>query len=398
MTIRERLFNTIKFKKVDRFSYRFGVPRKSTYFAWHLQGLPKELEGDDFLRWVGYDIEPKDAPKIFVDFEAVPKFEVKILEIIGDKKIWIDEFGVKRIDHIKPPTEGFVTRRYLEFPVKNKQDFKEIIKRFNPDSPERLSYNFEENCEKLKDRTWDIGLTIPGLFWKPRDWLGFENLCMKYVEDPDLVHNMIDFWTEFIIKLISRVLTKINIDYIFLNEDMAYKTALMISPRMCEEFLVPGWKKIIKYAKSNGVSMVWFDCDGCVTELIPILIECGFDAIWPIEIAANNDPIEYREKYGNNIALMGCIDKRKLTKSKKEVKEEVLSKVPFLSKGGGFIPGVDHGVPPDVKLRNYLYMVELIKAIAEGRDPDKIEKSPLEDELKPIVEEWHPGMVCRDDE
>jgi len=40
-----------------------------------------------------------------------------------------------------------------------------------------------------------------------------------------------------------------------------------------------------------------------------------------------------------------------------------MSKVPFLIKQGGYIPYIDHAVPPDVSLENYIYYLNLLKEI-----------------------------------
>jgi len=49
---------------------------------------------------------------------------------------------------------------------------------------------------------------------------------------------------------------------------------------------------------------------------------------------------------------------------KARVEEEVMGKVRTLIRQGGYIPTVDHRVPPDVPLENYLYCLELIDRVA----------------------------------
>jgi len=92
-------------------------------------------------------------------------------------------------------------------------------------------------------------------------------------------------------------------------------------------------------------------------------LEGGVNMLYPLEVAANTDAIEYRKKYGKKLILMGNIDKRALRNTKKEVEEEVMKKIPYLLKEGGYIPFVDHAVPPDVPLENFKYYLELIKKI-----------------------------------
>ena len=56
-----------------------------------------------------------------------------------------------------------------------------------------------------------------------------------------------------------------------------------------------------------------------------------------------------------------------MAKGKREIREEVMSKVPFLVESGGFIATCDHAVPADVPLDYYLYYLELIREISMGR-------------------------------
>ena len=95
------------------------------------------------------------------------------------------------------------------------------------------------------------------------------------------------------------------------------------------------------------------------------------------------------------MALLGAIDKRELRFDFARVKQEVMSKVPWLIEQGGYIPGVDHGIPPDVPVRNFLYMAELIKALAEGRKIGKVNIDCYENILGPIKEEWTMELAQR---
>jgi len=78
------------------------------------------------------------------------------------------------------------------------------------------------------------------------------------------------------------------------------------------------------------------------------------------------DPVKIRKKYGKNLALMGGIDKRELAKDKKAIEKEVRRKILPMLKAGGYIPTVDHTVPPDVPLENFLYYLELKRKLVEG--------------------------------
>jgi len=113
----------------------------------------------------------------------------------------------------------------------------------------------------------------------------------------------------------------------------------------------PRYWKLVRFLREKGVSVLIMDCDGHIGELIPFWLDVGITTVSPIEIAAGNDPVTYRKRYGKNLGMLGGIDKRELRFDKTQVRAEVLSKVPWLVEQGGYIPSVDHGVPPDIPVR-----------------------------------------------
>ena len=383
MTPRERYYNTIHFLPTDRFTYSFGGPRQSTLDAWEYQGLDRDAS---WAELIGQD------PRAGLPLNNLPDppFEERTLETQGDKRIWIDNLGATRIDETHPTTPGFVTRRWLRFPVENRADYEEMKKRHLPDSSGRVPENIEEIRKNLDPATRRgiLGVTVQGPFWKVRDWVGFENLCLLCADDPGWVREMFDFACDFAIENLRGRIEGLEVDHLFVNEDMAYKHASMISPQMVRELMFPGYRRLLDFLRSAGVRNIIMDCDGHIGQLIPLWIETGFHGTWPCEIAALNDPVVYRKEYGTDIAFLGCIDKRELRFGFEQVKAEIMGKVPFLMEKGGFVPGVDHGVPPDVPVRNYFYMCELLKAVAEGRDVDKVDIDRYQDVLGPIREDW----------
>jgi uroporphyrinogen decarboxylase len=104
--------------------------------------------------------------------------------------------------------------------------------------------------------------------------------------------------------------------------------------------------------------------DGNLNELIPLWLESGINYVNPLEVAAGNDAVAIRKKYGKALILSGTIDKRALAKGEEATREEVMSKVPFLLERGGYFPSVDHSVPPDVTFENYCYYINLIRDVA----------------------------------
>jgi uroporphyrinogen decarboxylase len=408
MTPRERFRTIVRGQQPDRMPYYFGGPRASTFAAWRKQGLSEE----QYRHWSAFIGEEGFTGVGKFDCGPIPRFEERVLEEHGNVRIWIDHWGVKRMDAIHQPTAGFATRRYLEFPVKTPADFEEMKKRFDPHTPERTipvpgenerptlnpdGYRVYQATVCWRDRVEEcdrsenpVSLGVPGLWWTARDWAGFEGLCMMCVEQPNLVHEMMEYWTWFITELFDEPLRAIKVDVVILNEDMAFKTHAMISPRMMREFMLPRYRRLYRFFKERGVECVMMDSDGYIGQILEVFIPDALDGCTPVEIAANNDPERYLHQYPH-LFLMGGIDKRELMRSKAEVRREVVKRYRIARELGRYIPTVDHGVPPDVPLRNFLYMVELIKGFAQGEDLDTYEPPcVLEHQLGPIEEMFDP--------
>ncbi len=388
--------------------YVFGGPRASTFAAWRKQGLSQEQQGN----WGALTGAESSTGIGKLYCGPVPPVEEEVLEERDNYRIWRDHWGVKRLDAINQPTDGFVTRSYIEHAVKSPADWEEIKWRFDAHSPERTGpggdgapltdLNPNRYRHMSEARLWPdvveecnasenpVLVVVPCLYWTLRDLCGFEGLSMMFYDQPDLVHDMMDYWTWFLMELLEEPLSHIRVDHIILNEDMAFKGQSMISPAHMREFMLPRYGRLYAFFKEKGIAVVEMDSDGYNGQIIPVMYPTSIDAIQPIEIAAGNDPEVFLQEYPG-IFLEGGIDKRELRFSNEQARVEVARRYRTAREYGGYIPHVDHGVPPDIPLRTFLYMVELLRGFADGEDLETYEPPcELEKQLGPIEEMFDP--------
>ncbi len=357
------------FGRPDRVPFRPGWPRESTLAAWRQQGLPKganwysallELLGlpPEGARQTETDIQP--------DLRMRPWFEEKVLAHDGGHYIVQDWMGAvveisDRYDFsYLRSARDFVTRKWHRFPVQTRDDWARMKERYDPHDPGRQPEGLEAKAHALHNRDTVAALTLNGPFWQMREWCGFEGLCMLMVDDPDLVDEMAGYWTEFISIALAPVLRNVQLDAVTISEDMAFKGHSMISPDMVRRFLMPSYQHWVPEIKASGCPIVDMDSDGYVGDLIPLWIEAGINSCWPVEVAAGNDIVEYRRRYGRRMAYGGGIDKRAIATGGETMRAEVMRVVPPLLEEGGFIPGCDHGVPPDVSWPGFVAYSRLL--------------------------------------
>lgn len=368
MTPRERTLKTLLFEQPDLVPLEPGHGRKSTRENWYQQGLPRKVKNinECAYRLAGGTLPwPRNGKTFPVNERMVPQFEEKVLEkkensqIVQDWKGNICEISNDYTVAYLRNAIDFVTRRWIKCPVETRTDWKNMKKRYDPDDPHRLPANPRELGKDLVDRDWFLEIQLPGPFWQLREWLGFENLCVLFYDDPDWTREMINFWGEYIIALLQQVFKYFIPDSVHISEDMAYKSFSMISPDMCREFLLPVWKKWGDLVRAAGIPIYAVDSDGYIGELIPLWIQAGINVCDPIEVAAGNDINQYRQTFGRQMAFRGGVDKRAMAKGGTVIENE-MELLEMVIKDGGYIPSCDHGVPPDVSWPDYLHYVKIL--------------------------------------
>ena len=368
MNPRQRFIQTLSFGTPDRIPFQPGYPRESTRARWHTEGLPENADSSAHLIEV-LGIEPEQGTKPGVSLNVsgimIPQFEEKVLEhknghyICQDWKGNICEISDKfDVTYLRSPID-FVTRRWIRCPVQNRDDWEQMKLRYQLDTPGRFPDDFAERCRMAKESDWPVSVHFSGPFWQMREWCGLEGLCFLIVDQPDLVADMAAFWTDFVSKILERILQSVTPDIFWISEDMAYKAKAMISPAMVRWICMPSWVRWTKQAMDAGVPLVDVDSDGFIGELIPLWIESGVNVCDPVEVAAHNDIVDFRRQFGSQISFRGGIDKRAIAKGGQTIRDEHKRIEPVI-KGGGFIPSCDHGVPSDISWPNFVDYARLL--------------------------------------
>lgn len=369
MNERERFIETMTFGSPDRIpNHELGLWGQ-TVERWIGEGMPTDaLKGNFFEGEPFFKLDRREF--VNVNVNMIPPFEAMVIEEDERTILYRDEQGILR----KALKEGTVrgTRPsmdlYIDFPVKTREDFHRIKERYDPFSPGRYPSDWEEKAKRWERRDCPLCLLANGTFGfysMLRRWMGTVNLSYAFYDTPELVEEMLDFLCDFFIETTRRAVKELDIDYFNFFEDFAGKGGPLLSPQIFRRLFLPRYKRVIEFLRGNGINIITLDSDGNIEVLIPLLIEVGVTGIWPLEVASGMEPAKLRKEYGSSLALSGGIDKRALAKNRESIRRELL-KVASLIEQGGYIPTVDHTVPPDVSYSNFLYYLELKLKLLEG--------------------------------
>jgi uroporphyrinogen decarboxylase len=127
--------------------------------------------------------------------------------------------------------------------------------------------------------------------------------------------------------------------------------------------MAPYTRRFVDFAKQHGVGLVIVDCDGLITELVPLWVKCGVTGLFPLE--ALNDIAAIREAYPR-LRLLGGVDKRPLIGGSKDAIDLELARIGKVMRKGGYIPHIDHAVPADIGFKNFVYYRQKLNGIIDG--------------------------------
>lgn len=372
MTPRERFHACMTYQPVDRVpNHEVGVWAQ-TKQQWRKEGLATDdMHWDWFVGDPHWDMDPREYIQVSTDM--YPPYEEKVLSREGETETIQRSNGVISKALVTGTVEGMRMSmdEYISFPVETAADFTALKKRYRAESAVRYPPYWEEILLpgwRRREHPLVLGenISIQGYYWRGREWMGTENLSYGWYDEPEMMHEMMEFITEFTIEVTRPFLeTDVRPDYVFINEDLSMKTGPLLSPATYTEFILPELKKLVAFFKSHGVQWVIIDTDGNPELVIPHFMEAGVDGIWPLERAADMDPLAIRQKFGRDLRLWGGVDKRELAKDAAAIDAHLRSFVPLIEEGG-FIPTVDHLVPPDVPLANFEHYMQRKHQLLRG--------------------------------
>jgi hypothetical protein len=245
--------------------------------------------------------------------------------------------------------------------VTDRESWRAVARRYDPCSPVRYPLWWDALKAAWEVRDYPLcllGNGTAGLYSQLRSWVGTEEISYLFFDDPGLVEAMLDTYTDFLLSVTERARREVRFDWFNFFEDFAGKGGPLVSPAIFRRFLLPRYRRIIDAFRASGIRHFWLDSDGDPRALIPLLLEAGITCLWPNEIAAGCDPREVRREYGSALALAGGIDKRELAKGRAAINAELEARMLPMLESGGFIPHLDHMVPPDISLDDFRWYNE----------------------------------------
>ncbi len=347
MTSRERVHLVLNGGVPDR------VPFQDAYWTttlerWRTEGLPSDVLPQDYFGC--------EMVRLTGDYSL--QFPVETHEKTDRYHIYRDANGATRKD--LNTADGW-TPGWLSFAIQNRDDWKRYKKQAGF-HPSRITSDVQKAYDVARMQNRFIAFSPHACFHPTWHKVGLENMLIWMVEDPELVNEMFAAHTQMIVDLYDNMKALgMAFDGAWLSDDLGYRSAPLISPKMYRELVMPHHKRLCDHFAKDGLKTI-LHSDGDVSPLIPDFLTAGFSALHPLEAKVENlDVHRLKPVWGKKLVLFGNIDVRKLAGTKEDVEEEIQNKVGFAKTGGGYLFHSDHSVPNDVSLENYRFALKMLE-------------------------------------
>ena len=409
MNSRERILAAINHKEPDRVPIDLGATPSSGISLVAYQNLIKHI-GKDHLKSHVYDVvqevvQPEmefldhygvDVLDIGRNFNQDPNYWHKLELIEGHSSLYPKWFNPEKQkdnswmaannkgEFIGRMPQGATFFDQIVFPYKdafpdNYSGMDDAMNRsvwggfgFTPwdwaDQPDFWKTLREKTIE-LKGQT-DKALLL-GVGCNLFEWGMFlrsmENFLTDLYLNPKETHKLLDALMDRHMDLLSKVVDTVGdvVDILKFGDDFGMNSGPFIPAEIHNEFFQKREKQMCDFVKSNSSMKTMIHSCGGIYEIIPGLIDAGFDIINPVQInAANMEPEKLKREFGKDLTFWGGgVDTKSILNNAtpQQVKDHVKKNVEIFNKDGGFIFNTVHNIMPDVPPENIVAMFEAIR-------------------------------------
>jgi len=355
MTTRELWRNIMHYGRFDRMPVTVVGGWDETRRRWADEGLPSDANLCEHFQGV-----PRWR-QIAVNMEPYPPFEEEIFEET-------DQYVIKR-----HPWYGVVEKhikgrssvpQFIRAELRTADDWPAFRERLRPDE-RRIPADLDAQIAAAESSSLPIVIRTVSLMGAIRNWMGVENMCYLMHDAPDVYAEMVDTSAELSCWAIDQIISRMREtpDMALGWEDICGRSGPLVSPRVFERCVAPGYRKVTAKLRAHGITLHAIDTDGDISALAGLWLEAGVNVQFPFEIGVwNADPMSFRQRYGRELRIIGGFNKLALEKGPKEIDAEIARRLPLMTEGG-FVLQPDHAITPDTPLANYRYYIERIREL-----------------------------------
>jgi uroporphyrinogen decarboxylase len=219
----------------------------------------------------------------------------------------------------------------------------------------------------IQDRRYAVVGGQCSLFWHDLiDLMGMENACVKMHEEPRLIDTVLQYVVDWYVALNRRIFEAARqyLDIFLIANDFGSQRGPVMSVAMFQRFMAPHLRRLVILGHDYRLKVVFHSCGG-IYPLIPTLIECGIDALNPLQPCRGMDFRRLKAEFGKHLVLSGGIDAQHtlIEGAPADVCAKTREVLEIMKPRGGYIGGLSHdAVQGEMPVANVLAMFDTLYA------------------------------------
>jgi hypothetical protein len=213
----------------------------------------------------------------------------------------------------------------------------------------------------------DIAL-VPATFLKnPKGIRSVEEWYMSTLTRPDFIMKVFEKQAQIALKNIELLAEAVGdyVQVVFVSgTDFGMQNGLFTSLESYRELFQPFHKMVNDKIHQLTNWKTFIHTCGAIYDLIPDLIDAGFDILNPVQISATGmDPRRLKNEFGPHITFWGGgVDTQSTLPfgTPGEVYKEVLKNIEILAENGGYVFNTVHNIQSNVPIENILAMYRAV--------------------------------------
>jgi len=222
---------------------------------------------------------------------------------------------------------------------------------------------------KLKNET-DKALII-GVGCNLFEWGTFvrrmDNFMMDLYLEPENVERFLDALMEKHLATLEKVCNSVGdvVDFIKFGDDLGGMNGPFMDPDTYRNIFKSRHKQLCDFTKKHSTAHTYLHSCGSIYQLIPDLIDAGFEVLNPVQTNATDmAPEKLKREFGKEVTFWGGGLESVGTLNSgipEKVRSQVLERLEIFSQGGGYVFNTVHNILPDVPPENVVAMFDAVK-------------------------------------
>jgi Uroporphyrinogen decarboxylase (URO-D) len=214
----------------------------------------------------------------------------------------------------------------------------------------------------------DIALVPAPWAKNPRGIRNVEEWYMSTVTRREYVYQVFERQCEIALENLARLYQVVGdrIAAVYMSgADFGMQTGSFISPKAYRDLYQPFQKQLNDWVHRNTPWKCFVHSCGSIVNLMPDMIDAGFDIFNPVQTsAAGMDPATLKKRFGEQVTFWGGgVDTQQVLPfgTPDEVRAQVRERMRIFGAGGGFVFNPSHNVQARVPVGNLVALYEAVR-------------------------------------